>query len=182
MTGERGVDLKTTYHLEMSSSSRLEPGRPTTELVVRRVEIPCPELNWFLHEMVGVEFRWGGREDWGRADWTEYVDRLELETWVAHVSGCPAGYFELEKKDDGSVRIQCFGLCRPFLGKGLGGHFLTVAVQRSWELTDSRVWLNTCSHDHPRALRNYLARGFRLVKETRSPANSPQRSLLFGGE
>jgi len=29
----------------------------------------------------------------------------------------------------------------------------------------SRVWLHTCTLDHPSALANYKARGFRIFKE-----------------
>ena len=43
----------------------------------------------------------------------------------------------------------------------------------------TRVWLTTCSHDHPHALPNYLARVFKLVKETTDPANPPRESALF---
>jgi hypothetical protein len=37
---------------------------------------------------------------------------------------------------------------------------LDEAVQRAWALAPNRVWLHTCTLDHPAALSNYLARGF----------------------
>ena len=41
--------------------------------------------------------------------------------------------------------------------------------KRSWDAPGSggttRVWLHTCTLDHPRALTNYLAGGFRVVRE-----------------
>ena len=128
---------------------------------------------------MGTEFRWGGREDWGHQEWKNYVDRPELETWAAYVAGTPAGYFELAKQDDGSVRIECFGLRRPFFGQGLGSALLTTAVERCWDMGANRVWLTTCSHDHPHALQNYLARGFKLIKQTPGPPNPPRESTLF---
>ena len=155
------------------------PGRAAAEFDIRRVEIPCPEFNWFLHQTVGADFRWGGREDWGRQEWAEYVDRPELETWVAYVSGTPAGYYELEKQVDGSVRIECFGLRAEFLGHGLGGALLVRAVEQCWEMGANHVWLTTCSHDHPHALQNYIARGFKLVEQTTGPPNPPHESALF---
>ena len=164
----------------MSSPNDLRPSkRQAAEPEVKRVEIACPEFNWFMHQAVGAEFRWGGRENWGRQEWTEYVDRPELETWIAYVAGTPAGYYELERQDDGSVRIECFGLRRQFFGQGLGGALLTNAAKRCWEMGANRVWLNTCSHDHPHALHNYLARGFKLVGETTGPPNPPRESTLF---
>jgi GNAT superfamily N-acetyltransferase len=174
------AEQKITYHLEMASRQELRPStRTAAELDVRRVEIPSPELNWFLHQLVGHNFRWGGREGWGHREWTAYVERPELETWVAYVAGTPAGYYELEKQQDGSVRIECFGLHGPFIGRGLGGPLLTRAVERCWEMGTNRVWLNTCSHDHPHALQNYLARGFRLVRESVGPPNPQTQSVIF---
>jgi GNAT superfamily N-acetyltransferase len=177
---EQDSEQKITYLLEMSNSDELRPSaRSRVDFEVKRVEIACPELNWFLHQAVGAEFRWGGREGWGRQAWTAYVDRPALETWVAYVAGTPAGYYELEKQHDSSARIECFGLLRQFFGQGLGGVLLTRAVERCWEMGANRVWLTTCSHDHPRALQNYLSRGFRLVNETTGPPNPPRESALF---
>jgi GNAT superfamily N-acetyltransferase len=47
-----------------------------------------------------------------------------------------------------------------FIGKGLGKWLLTRAVQEAWVLGATRVWLHTCTLDHPSALANYQARGF----------------------
>ena len=178
---KQDTEQKITYLLEMSNTDALRPPQraASVDFEVRQVEIPCPEFNWFLHQAVGVEFRWGGREGWGRREWLAYVDRPALETWVAYVAGAPAGYYELEKQKDGGVRIECFGLLKQFFGQGLGGALLARAVERCWQMGASRVWLNTCNHDHPHALQNYLARGFKLVKETTGPPNPPRESVLF---
>ena len=174
------TEQKPTYYLEMAGCDDLRlPERTGTAFEIRRVEIACPEFNWFLHDAVGVEFNWGGREDWGRREWTEYVDRPELETWVAYVQGTPAGYYELEKQGDGSVRIECFGLRRPFFGQGIGRGLLSKGIERCWDIGANRVWLTTCTHDHPHALQNYLARGFKLLKETTAAANKPRKSAFF---
>jgi GNAT superfamily N-acetyltransferase len=107
------------------------------------------------------------------------VDRPELETWVAYVQGTPAGYYELEKQGDGSVRIECFGLRRPFFGQGIGGGLLSKGIERGWDMGANRIWLTTCTHDHPHALQNYLARGFKLLKETTAAANELRKSAFF---
>lgn len=169
---------KTTYTLEMLKPSYLRakyadyPG-----LRIERMEIKCPEFNKFLHMVVGYEYRWGGRTDWDKDDWYDYVNRDEMETWVVYLSGTPAGYFELEKRPEGDVQILTFGLLPQFIGKGLGGHLLTKAVERAWEMGASKVWLRTCTHDHPHALKNYLARGFQIQQTSQGPANPPSKSF-----
>lgn len=178
---EREPEQKITYYLEMRSPDELKPpNKGLVDLDIRQVELPFPELNWLMHQVVGADYRWGGREDWGRAEWTAYVNRPGLQTWIAYVSGTPAGYFEVEKYDDGSVEILCFGLRKEFFGQGIGGTLLTEAVKRCWEMNASRVHLHTCTHDHPLALNNYQARGFKVVKTQTGTPNAAFQSRLFG--
>jgi GNAT superfamily N-acetyltransferase len=178
------LKTKTSYTLEMLQAADLRPKRVDLPgLRVERVTVPVPEFNKFLHLVVGAHHRWGGRENWRAEDWQAYASRDALETWVATVGGSPAGYVEMEKGSAGDVHIWCFGLLPPFIGQGLGGHLLTVAVEHAWALPEdggmgaTRVWLRTCSHDHPHALKNYLARGFRIARQEQTPANPAQRSF-----
>ena len=56
------------------------------------------------------------------------------------------------------------GFFPEFTGRGLGGYLLTDAVERAWASGARRVWLHTCSFDHPFAIQNYLGRGFTVFK------------------
>jgi GNAT superfamily N-acetyltransferase len=155
--------LVTTTHLEMTDPSDLRPARTSSvafDLV--RAEIACPELNRFLYTAVGAAWWWYSRLPWDRSRWLAYLDRPDLQTWVAYVSGTPAGYFELERKSEGNVEIAYFGLLPDFIGRGLGAELLTAAIRRAWAMGAKRVWVHTCDLDHPRALANYRARGFRV--------------------
>jgi GNAT superfamily N-acetyltransferase len=95
----------------------------------------------------------------------QWLDRPQLQTWVMHVAGTPAGYFELEKQPLEQVEIAYFGIAAPFIGRKLGGHLLTVALQKAWAMGAQRVWVHTCTLDHPAALANYQARGMTVFKE-----------------
>jgi GNAT superfamily N-acetyltransferase len=172
------AETKTTYALEMLSPDELNPKYGDfPDLRIERMETKCPEFNKFLHTVVGYDYLWGGRTKWNKDDWYKYVNRDEFETWLAYLSGTPAGYFELEKRPAGEVCIMCFGLLPPFIGKGLGGHMLTKAIESAWEMGASKVLVGTCSHDHPHALKNYLARGFRIQRTVQGPANKPVKSF-----
>ena len=53
----QNTEQKTTYYLEMAGRDDLRlPERTGTAFEIRRVEIACPEFNWFLHDAVGVDF------------------------------------------------------------------------------------------------------------------------------
>jgi GNAT superfamily N-acetyltransferase len=97
------------------------------------------------------------------AQWRERHD--QGEAWMATVGGERAGFFTLRVAHD-PVEIDVFGLLPDFQGIGLGGHLLTDALRRGFELGD-RVWLHTCSLDSPHALPNYEARGMRVYRSER---------------
>jgi GNAT superfamily N-acetyltransferase len=160
-----------TYYLEMTDPGQLRPSSAETgALAIRRIDPPRPELNRSLYAEVGGDWRWTDRLAWSDEEWSAYLGRPGLQTWVGYVADEPAGYFELERQDRGDVEIAYFGLLPRFIGRGLGGPLLTAATRRAWEMGASRVWLHTCTLDHPAALRNYRARGFRLYREESKPA------------
>lgn len=167
----------TTYYLEMNSPAELRPSRAAVaELEIRQARTPSPELNRFLYTAVGGDWYWIDRLGWTYQQWLDYLRRPEIETWVAYVNGTPAGYFELEQQPGGDVEVAYFGLLPQFIGRGLGGLLLTRAVERAWEQGARRVWLHTCTLDHPAALAAYTARGFRVYKEETEAKELPAAS------
>jgi GNAT superfamily N-acetyltransferase len=165
----------TTYHLELTDPKEFRPSeKRRSELEVRQAEIPCPLLNRFFYTAVGGDWSWIDKLKWTDDQWRNYADRRELETWYATVRGTPAGYFELEAQPECNVEIAYFGLLPQFVGQGLGGQLLTAAVVRAWQMTAKRIWVHTCTLDHPSAMANYQARGFRVFKEVVSEVDLPQ--------
>jgi GNAT superfamily N-acetyltransferase len=155
-----------TYYLEMGRCDELRPKKSSRRgLLLAQVPLPMPELNRFFYTAVGADWYWIDRLPWTYADWLRYLDRPELQTWLLSAGGVPAGYFELELQPGPEVEIAYFGLLPAFVGQGLGAHLLTCAAETAWSLGPRRVWLHTCTLDHPQALANYQARGFRLVRE-----------------
>lgn len=157
----------TVKFLEMTSPGELRPKRSSrTGVTVARVPHPMPELNRFFYETVGADFLWIDRLNWPLSQWREYVEQPNIDTYVLAVDGIPAGYFEFDRHENREVEIKIFGLLDAFIGKGLGAHMLTAAVEAAWAEGAKRVILDTCSLDHPKAYDNYVARGFRLYHTT----------------
>lgn len=165
----------TTWSLQMTDPAQLRPTRHDgAGLQIKQVEIPCPEYNRFFYTAVGGGWYWINRLQWSYAQWADWVARPELETWVVYASGTPAGYYELEQQRGGSVEIAYFGLLPQFVGQGIGGFLLTAALRRAWEMPGTqRVWVHTCSLDHPNALAAYQARGLRIFQEVVHIENLP---------
>ena len=94
--------------------------------------------------------------------------------------GEPAGFYELGRRNHPavnlSVNLSYFGLLPHALGRGMGRALLRHAVDTAWAGAGTRAMtVNTCTADHPRALPNYLAAGFRPVRAVREVWQVPAR-------
>jgi GNAT superfamily N-acetyltransferase len=126
---------------------------------------PCPvPLYRLLYGEVGGPWQWYERRHWSAEVLAGHLGRNEVEVTVLTVEGQPAGYYELVRHPDRSVEIGYFGLMPGHLGKGLGGWMLRSAIRDAWASSPTRVWVHTCTLDHPAALPNYLRRGFRITR------------------
>lgn len=169
------LTLIITTHLEMAPSDFRPAWSAAAGIEVRQAKVPCAALNRFLYATVGANWHWAGRLDWNDDDWLAYLHRPELETWLGYLDGTPVGYFELEARPEATVNIVYFGLLPQFIGRGLGKHLLSSAIARAIEMQAARVVVYTCSLDHPGALANYQARGFRVLKQETSYRELPDR-------
>jgi GNAT superfamily N-acetyltransferase len=157
----------TTFYLDMGAAAELRPRRsPDPRFAVREVSPPQWEVNRSMYLLVGGAWEWTDRCNWSDAEWRAYVGSAGLRTFVASVGEDVAGYYELSREPSGDVEIVYFGLMPQFFGHGLGGALLTDALERAWGWDARRVWVHTCTLDHPAALKNYEARGMR-VRESR---------------
>jgi len=166
----------TTWYLEMLDCHQLRPALPGKyELKIEQAQIPSPEFSRFLYTSVGGDWYWHDRLNWTYTQWLDYLNRPEVQTWVAYISGTPAGYVELESQPDGSVEIAYFGVLRQFIGQRLGGYLLTVGTEKAWAMNARRVWVHTCSLDGPYALANYKARGFQVYAQETKTQELPDK-------
>ncbi len=166
--------LITTY-LEMHSIQELRVARGgnVDQITVRESDDRSGAVNRSFYRAVGEMWTWHDKKHWTDADWRTYAADPRLRTWIASVAEKEAGYFELHQDDAGGVEIAYFGLLPAFIGKGLGGALLTVCLKQAWQTQPARVWVHTCSLDHPAALENYRARGMKVyrVEESQVPVN-----------
>jgi len=158
------IEVTRTY-LEMLDPSALRAARNDDPRI--RVELlsECsPSFFRYLYVEVGRNYHWIDRLPWTDEDITAHLNLPEVSLWLMTEAGVNAGYFELRRCEDGSVEVAYFGLLPEFIGRGLGKHLLTRAVEQAWADGANRVWLHTCTLDDPAAMPNYLKRGFRAFK------------------
>jgi GNAT superfamily N-acetyltransferase len=167
------VEVVRTY-LEMRSPGDLRPARePADAPRLERIE-ECPASFFrYLYAEVGRAYHWTDRLSWTDERVRAHLSEPGVSLWLLSSRAAPAGYFELRRHQDRSVEVAYFGLLPEFLGRGWGGSLLTLAVRSAWATGPERVWLHTCTLDHPAALPNYLKRGFRPVREEVYTAQLP---------
>ena len=168
--------LITVTYLQMTARDELTDETLAKPYALTCAARPVAAFSRFLYTSVGADWTWYMRRGWTQKQWERHVERPTLETWVAYLDGTPCGYFELERHTDASVEIALFGLLPGFIGEGLGKGLLQDALTRAWE-TANRVWLHTCSLDHPQALPNYLARGMRVYRKEQVWDDLPDEPL-----
>jgi GNAT superfamily N-acetyltransferase len=135
------------------------------DLVIERVERPTPDLYRLCYRTVGEAYHWRDRWNWTDDEIRRHLAQPEITLHVARRGVALAGWYELRRvPEDRSVEIAYFGLCPDAIGLGLGKHLLSCAVRDAWALEPARVWLHTCTLDHPAALPNYKKRGFTPYK------------------
>jgi GNAT superfamily N-acetyltransferase len=167
------VQVVRTY-LEMRSPEDLRPA-PIPRDVPRLERVGGCPVSFFryLYAEVGRAHHWVDRLAWTDEQVRAHLADPAISLWLLSWEAAPAGYFELRAHDDRSIEIAYFGLLPEFTGRGWGGFLLGRAVETAWKLEPERVWLHTCTLDHPAALPNYLRRGFRPVREEVYTADVP---------
>lgn len=156
----------TTYYLEMRSPGDISAKNRSEELCICECEIKQFQFNRFLYQLIGGPWQWLDKLSWSDDEWIEYAENDNLRTWVAYHKGSPAGYYDLQQQEGGNVEISYFGLAPRFIGMGFGGYLLSQAIKSAWEWQGTkRVWVHTCTLDHPGALENYKARGMTVYHE-----------------
>jgi prephenate dehydrogenase len=157
--------MATRTYLEMTDRSALRPARGRDDRVTISRRDPCtPELWRHLYATVGADYHWFDRLSWTDDQIRAYLAEPGRSVWVMTLGDEMAGYYELHEEPEGGVEIVYFGLLPGFIGRGLGGQMLTDAIERAWATGARRVWLHTCSFDHPSAIENYKNRGFTIFK------------------
>lgn len=158
------AEVTTTYLEMLEPPPRPLPPAPAGA-EVRQAEQPTPSFYRFLYEGVGGPWQWRDRKQLSDEELLQRV----AEVWVLSHRGTPAGYAELNFSQPGQAKLEYFGLFPEFIGRGLGGWFLAWTVACAWRPGVKRVWVHTCTLDHPNALPVYQKAGFRVYNRVVAP-------------
>ena len=120
------------------------------------------DLNKFFYKQIGKKHQWVDRLIWQDKNWMDYISNKNLKTFILQKNNEYIGYFELifHKND---CEIAYFGILEEHIGRGYGGFLLSEALKIGLK-NANRVWVHTCTLDHPNAIENYKSRGMKIFK------------------
>lgn len=124
--------------------------------------VPDPDLAWYraFYAAIGLEWLWTSRLLMSDAELSGVLHRPGNQLFVAEAEGAETGIVELDRRDPADVEISFFGLKPQATGQGLGPRMMVAALGEAWQAETRRVWLHTCTLDHPGALSFYRRCGF----------------------
>ena len=156
------LDVTITY-LEMTEQPARGPARPprlTEKIALMRAERPTVGFYRYLYNAVGGSWLWYERNQLSDEALAAIIQDEMVEVCVLYYGGTPAGYAELDFRQERDVELAYFGLIPDYIGLGLGSYLLDWAVDTAWSRQPSRLWVHTCTLDHPAALPVYQKAGF----------------------
>tara|TARA_B100001029_G_scaffold33581_1_gene25399 strand:+ start:568 stop:1071 length:504 start_codon:yes stop_codon:yes gene_type:complete len=151
------------FYLEINSINELKPKRTLLDdFTLFEAEKNNFDLNKFFYKQIGKKHQWVDRLIWQDKNWIEYVSNKNLKTFILQKNNDFVGYFELLFNKN-ECEIAYFGILEEFIGKGYGGFLLSEAIRIGFK-NANRIWVHTCSLDHPNAIENYKSRGMKVFK------------------
>lgn len=136
------------------------PAPPQPDLTLMHLEHPSVPFYRFLYNTVGEPWLWLDRRRMDDAALAALIQHPQVSVNVLYGGGEPLGYAELDRRVPGEVEVVYFGIMPHCLGRGLGRYLMSQALALAWAGAPRRVWLHTCTLDHPGALAFYQRAGF----------------------
>ena len=151
------------YYLEINSIEDLKIKQiPSDNFFLKEADKDKFDLNKFFYKQIGKKHEWIDRLIWQDKNWMDYISDKNLKTFILQNNNDLVGYFELIFNSN-DCEIAYFGILEEYIGKGYGGFLLSEALRIGFK-NANRIWVHTCSLDHPNAIENYKSRGMKIFK------------------
>jgi GNAT superfamily N-acetyltransferase len=108
------------------------------------------------------------------ADLAAIIHAPLVEVYALVQDGRDEGLLELDFRGPGQCELAFFGVTAKLIGSGAGSWLMNRALELMWARQVARVWVHTCTLDHPAALAFYRRAGFRPFRRQVEIADDPR--------
>lgn len=147
---------------EMRTRPRPRP-LPSSMLTLERWRCPALAAYRTLFERVGSRWLWFSRLVLSDDALAAIVHAEGVEVYAVLDRGVEVGMLELDLRGGGACEIAYFALVPELTGRGHGRWLMAHALALAWRPGVARVWLHSCTLDHPSAATFYRDQGFVAV-------------------
>lgn len=151
---------------------------------VRLQHLPEIDLATYrgLFRDVGDDWLWTSRLRYDDAALAAVIGDRLVEVYTPMLDDRPVGLLELDFRFPPSAELAYFGLMKAAIGAGIGRWLMAEALRRLWRDNIERVWVHTCTLDHPSALGFYQKNGFRPYARKLEIAPDPRLDGIIARE
>jgi GNAT superfamily N-acetyltransferase len=160
--------------LEMTARPVLR-SMPDSRLRLVRWKSPALDKYRVLFRRVGELWMWFSRAVMPDEALQAILGDPAVEVYaVADAAGIEVGLLELDFRVDRVCEISFLGLIPELTGAGHGRWLMAQALMLAWRTRIERVWVHTCTLDHPSALNFYRAQGFTAFRRELETFSDPR--------
>jgi len=127
-----------------------------------------------LFRRVGSPWLWYSRLTMPRERLEKILRDPDNEVFALTLDEREEGLLELDFRQAGECELAFFGLTDVLQGRGAGRWLMNRAIERAWARDIRRLWVHTCTNDHPAALGFYLRSGFHAYARHVEVADDPR--------
>jgi GNAT superfamily N-acetyltransferase len=147
--------------LEMTERPPLRPAPATPGLSLQRLGAADTERFRALFRAIGQDIMWFSRLFMAEEALAGIIGHAKVDCHALVKDGRDIGILELDFREEGQCELSFFGLVPSEVGSGAGRFLMNEALERAWARPINRMWVHTCTFDHPNALSFYRRSGFR---------------------
>ena len=131
---------------------------------VRKVERPATAWYRALYRQIGEDWLWFSRAVMSDERLADILTAPATEILALTQSGRDIGLVEIDLSGPDTAEIVTFGVIPEATGSGAARGLMDQVLSSLFGRGMRRVWLHTCSFDHPAAVPFYLKCGFRAFR------------------
>lgn len=143
-------------------------------IAIRR--LARPDVAWYraLYRRVGENWLWFSRLSMSDTALAAILHAPGTIILAMERDGEAIGFAEIDDAESGAAEVFGFGLVPEATGSGLAHFLMERTLAHAAEAGAKRVWLHTCTFDHPAAVPFYLASGFTAYKFAVEVSDDPR--------
>ncbi len=119
-----------------------------------------------LFRRVGTDWLWYSRLIMAETKLQAILDSGDVDLYRLMDGDQVVGLLELDFREEGQCELSFFGVVPEAIGTGAGRYLIERAIHLAWnrdagKAPIGRLWVHTCTFDHPKALGFYQKAGFK---------------------